>query len=191
MNLGSILGLGCLCRPFPAGVTNSGGGRQPRSIGLSTWTVHVEASPDILGNTYQMAAPSSPFVSWGSPRTVNERSDAAKALRAKVPCLLPIFTVSPRAVRVRHAGCWQNAAMTNTKAKHGVQPYTTREYFAEGGSNWSRSPRGNLDPQEVRCWGCAAAQPGAPCESRTLSGGCSFACAVRAARWRRMPGRRT
>jgi hypothetical protein len=39
MNLGSILGLGCLCRPFPAGFTNLGGGRQPRSIG---WTVHVD-----------------------------------------------------------------------------------------------------------------------------------------------------
>ena len=38
----SILGLGCLCRPFPAGLTNVGGGRQPRSIGLSTWTVHVD-----------------------------------------------------------------------------------------------------------------------------------------------------
>ena len=44
MNLGSILDLGCLCRPFPAGFTNLGGGRQPRSIGLSTWTVHVDKS---------------------------------------------------------------------------------------------------------------------------------------------------
>ena len=44
MNLGSILGLGCLCRPFPAGFTNLGGGRQPRSIGLPTWTVHVDES---------------------------------------------------------------------------------------------------------------------------------------------------
>ena len=44
MNLGSILGLGCLCRPFPAGFTNLGGGRQPRSIELSTWTVHVDKS---------------------------------------------------------------------------------------------------------------------------------------------------
>ena len=50
MNLGSIVGLGCLCRPFPAGFTNLGGGRQPRSIGLSTWTVApiFEASFGIL-----------------------------------------------------------------------------------------------------------------------------------------------
>ena len=26
INLGSILGLGCLCQPFPAGVTHLGGG---------------------------------------------------------------------------------------------------------------------------------------------------------------------
>ena len=51
MNLGSILGLGCLCQPFPAGFTILGGGRQPRSIGLSTWT-----NPDILGTKCQKAA---------------------------------------------------------------------------------------------------------------------------------------
>ena len=44
MNLGSILGLGCLCQPSPAGFIHLGGGRQPRSIGLSTWTVHVDKS---------------------------------------------------------------------------------------------------------------------------------------------------
>ena len=62
MNLGSILDLGCLCRPFPAGFINLGGGRQPRSIGLSTWTVHVD-NPGILGNRCQKAAPSiDPFI---------------------------------------------------------------------------------------------------------------------------------
>ena len=52
--------------------------------------------------------------------------------------------------------------MTNTKAQHGVQPYRTKTYTAEGGSNWSRAPRAAQDPQEVRCWGCAAAPPGEP-----------------------------
>ena len=45
--------------------------------GLSTWT-----NPDILGNSCQKAAPSSPFVLWGTPRTVNERSDARSGLLA-------------------------------------------------------------------------------------------------------------
>ena len=34
--------------------------------GLSTWT-----NPDILGNTCQKAAPSSPFGPWGTPRTAS------------------------------------------------------------------------------------------------------------------------
>ena len=59
MNLGSILGLGFLCRPFPAGFTNLGGGRQPRSIGLSTRGLSTWTNPDILGNSCQKAAPSS------------------------------------------------------------------------------------------------------------------------------------
>ena len=57
MNLGSILGL----------------------EGRSTWT-----NPDILGNSCQKAAPSSPFVLWGTPRTVNERSDARSGLLARI-----------------------------------------------------------------------------------------------------------
>ena len=39
--LNSRSSLGCLCRPFPAGFTNLGGGRQPRSIGLSTWKIQT------------------------------------------------------------------------------------------------------------------------------------------------------
>ena len=71
MNLGSILGLGCLCRPFPAGFTNLGGGRQPRSIGLSTWTVFTWTNPDILGNSCQKAAPSiAPFIDGPGGTTV-------------------------------------------------------------------------------------------------------------------------
>ena len=34
-----------------------------------------------------------------------------------------------------------------------TQPYKTKHYYKEGGSNWSRSPRAKLDPQEMRCWG--------------------------------------
>ena len=73
MNLGSILGLGCLCRPFPAGFTNLGGvvdwlvvaSRGPLDCprGLSRWT-----NPDTLGNNCQKAAPKPPFVVLGNPQ---------------------------------------------------------------------------------------------------------------------------
>jgi hypothetical protein len=44
MNLGSILGVGCICRSFPAGLTTPSGGHQPRSVDLSTWTVQTHES---------------------------------------------------------------------------------------------------------------------------------------------------
>ena len=45
MNLGSILALGCLSvNLFLQIYQHLGGGRQPKSIGLSAWTVHVEKS---------------------------------------------------------------------------------------------------------------------------------------------------
>ena len=101
---------------------------------------------------------------------------------------LPVFWTPFRSFRaVRRRPQALKRSMTNTKAVVTVQPYRTKAYTAEGGSNWSRAPRGDLDPQEVRCWGCAAAPPGA-CESDALSGARSYACAVRAATWRRGTG---
>ena len=59
--------------------TNPGSDRQ-----IQDQTDKSRHFENILGNTCQKAAPRSPFGPWGTPRTVNERSDARSGLLARI-----------------------------------------------------------------------------------------------------------
>eukprot|EP00964_Phaeocystis_antarctica_P012827 scaffold7029_cov66-Phaeocystis_antarctica.AAC.2 len=70
MNLGSIIGLGSVCKPFPAGLTTLSGGHQWRSI--DPWIQQSRSvDPSVSGSKCPELAPSSLLSlirSWGAPQ---------------------------------------------------------------------------------------------------------------------------
>eukprot|EP00964_Phaeocystis_antarctica_P001591 scaffold840_cov57-Phaeocystis_antarctica.AAC.1 len=72
MNLGSIIGLGSVCQPFPAGLTTLSGGHQWRSI--DPWIQQSRSmDPSVSGSKCPELAPSSLrslIRSWGAPQAM-------------------------------------------------------------------------------------------------------------------------
>ena len=72
MNLGSIIGLGSVCQPFPAGLTTLSGGHQWRSI--DPWIQQSRSmDPSVSGSKCPELAPSSLLSlirSWGAPQAM-------------------------------------------------------------------------------------------------------------------------